>query len=201
MSLSLYQLKPAFQRLLQPLIAGCIACKITPNQLTASALLISALAGLLLLTAPPSIVLWAYPLLMLLRMALNALDGMLARQTDQQSNFGALFNEIADVVADLLMYLPWLCLLPEQTIAVVLFSVGAVLVEFAGVLALSIQAPRRFDGPFGKSDRALFAALWVIAWAMQAPTQWLVLSLYLASGLLVITLSNRLRQAYRSSGN
>lgn len=38
------------------------------------------------------------PLWMLLRMALNAVDGMLAREFGQQSRLGAYLNELCDVM-------------------------------------------------------------------------------------------------------
>ncbi len=38
------------------------------------------------------------PVWMLLRMALNAVDGMLAREFGQQSRLGAYLNELSDVV-------------------------------------------------------------------------------------------------------
>lgn len=197
--MTLYQLKPAFQRLLQPLIRGCVRAGITPNQLTTLALLLACIAGSLVIWAPLAWLLWAYPLLMLLRMALNAMDGMLARQTHQQSSFGALWNELADVLSDLVMVLPWLLRWPEYTLPIVLFCVGALLVEFAGVLALSVNAARRFDGPLGKSDRALFAALWVMAMALAAPAALMSISLVIAGLLLLLTIYNRLRHAYREA--
>ncbi len=197
--MTLYQLKPAFQRLLQPLIRGCVHARITPNQLTTLALLLACVAGCLVIWAPLAWLLWVYPLLMLLRMALNALDGMLARQTNQQSSFGALWNELADVLSDLVMVLPWLLRWPEYALPILLFCVGALLVEFAGVLALSVNASRRFDGPFGKSDRALFAALWVMAMALAAPATLMTASLAIALLLMLVTIYNRLRHAYREA--
>jgi CDP-diacylglycerol--glycerol-3-phosphate 3-phosphatidyltransferase len=39
-------------------------------------------------------------------MALNAIDGMLAREHGQASRLGAVLNELGDVVADAGLYLP-----------------------------------------------------------------------------------------------
>ncbi|TIV46437.1 MAG: CDP-alcohol phosphatidyltransferase family protein, partial [Mesorhizobium sp.] len=41
------------------------------------------------------------PLLLFVRMALNAMDGMLAREHGQASTLGMYLNEICDVVSDL----------------------------------------------------------------------------------------------------
>ena len=41
------------------------------------------------------------------RMALNAIDGMLAREHGQKIELGALLNELGDVVSDAALYLPF----------------------------------------------------------------------------------------------
>jgi len=48
------------------------------------------------------------PVVLLLRMALNALDGMMARQFNLQSKMGAALNEMGDVVSDIVLLLPTL---------------------------------------------------------------------------------------------
>ncbi len=40
-------------------------------------------------------------------MAFNAIDGMLAREHNQQSKLGAFLNELTDVVSDAALYLPF----------------------------------------------------------------------------------------------
>lgn len=42
-----------------------------------------------------------------IRMALNALDGMLARECNQQTRLGAILNETGDVISDIALYLPF----------------------------------------------------------------------------------------------
>jgi CDP-diacylglycerol--glycerol-3-phosphate 3-phosphatidyltransferase len=78
MSFSIYQLKPQFQRLLRPLVAGLAAARITPNQMTvATAVLMVAYGGALALM-PASRGWWlGLVAVMPVRMALNALDGLL----------------------------------------------------------------------------------------------------------------------------
>ena len=53
------------------------------------------------------------PIVLFIRMALNALDGMLARECNQQTRFGAILNETGDVISDIALYLPFL-FLPER---------------------------------------------------------------------------------------
>nr|WP_231390891.1 MULTISPECIES: CDP-alcohol phosphatidyltransferase family protein [Pseudomonas] len=128
---------------------------ITANQVTVAAAAVSVALGLLLAAAPHITWLFALvPAWMLLRMALNAIDGMLAREFGQQSRLGAYLNELCDVVADSALYLPF-ALLPGVSPALVVIVVLAALVsEYAGVMGPLVGAERRYDGPMGKSDRA-----------------------------------------------
>ena len=46
------------------------------------------------------------PIGLLIRMALNALDGMMARTYNMQSKLGEVLNEIGDVISDLFIFIP-----------------------------------------------------------------------------------------------
>ena len=152
---SIYQLKPRFQALLRPMVKRLYERGITANQVTVAAAAVSVALGLLRAAAPH--ITWLFALVaawMLLRMALNAIDGMLAREFGQQSRLGAYLNELCDVVADSALYLPF-ALLPGVSPALVVIVVLAALVsEYAGVMGPLVGAERRYDGPMGKSDRA-----------------------------------------------
>ena len=52
------------------------------------------------------------PVWLLVRMALNAIDGMLAREFGQKSGLGAYLNEIGDVVSDAALYAPFALVAP-----------------------------------------------------------------------------------------
>jgi len=153
---SVYDLKPRFQALLRPFCSRMASAGITANQVTVAAVILSAVPGGILLFFGG---LWPLLLLapvLLIRMALNAIDGMLAREFGQQSQLGAVFNELGDVVSDMLLYLP-LALIPGVNAMLIACLVCvAIIVEMTGVIAVQIEASRRYDGPFGKSDRAVF---------------------------------------------
>lgn len=85
--LTIYQLKPAFQGLLRPLVARLAALGVTANAVTLLAMLLSLALGAGLFLAGPSqpAAFLLLPLWMFLRMALNAIDGMLAREFGQKS--------------------------------------------------------------------------------------------------------------------
>lgn len=94
------------------------------------------------------------PAVMFVRMALNAIDGMLAKEHDMKSDAGAMLNEMSDVLSDAALYLPFALIGGVSTLWVVLFVIVAILTEMAGVLGAVIGGVRRYDGPMGKSDRA-----------------------------------------------
>ncbi len=132
---------------------------ISPNALTVAAVLLSAGLGVGFWLHPTGYMLLLVPSGLFLRMILNALDGMMARSYSLQSKSGELLNEFGDVISDVLIFLPLVKLYCVKWYLVVGFVVLAILNEFAGLLAKVISGTRRYDGPMGKSDRALFVGL------------------------------------------
>ncbi|QHH95263.1 CDP-alcohol phosphatidyltransferase family protein [Acinetobacter proteolyticus] len=160
---SIYQLKPAFQNLLRPFVHWLYAKKITANQVTLLAMFISVVLAVALyclhLYQQPLILFLLFPVWMLVRMGFNAIDGMLAREFNQQSKLGAYLNEICDVISDSALYLCFLGLVFINSYLLGLVVFLAVLSEYAGVMAPLIGQERRYDGPMGKSDRAFWFSL------------------------------------------
>jgi CDP-diacylglycerol---glycerol-3-phosphate 3-phosphatidyltransferase len=193
---SIYDLKPRFQALLRPLVRRLHAVGITANQVTLAACAVSVVLGLYLYLAHvPRACFLLIPLWMLLRMAFNAADGMLAREYGQKSILGAFLNELTDVVADAALYLPFALVSPLAPLWVGVVIVLAGLTEFAGALGVSVGASRRYDGPMGKSDRAfVFGVLGL--WAALAPLpSWLWALMPVLAALLAWTVVNRVRRA------
>lgn len=194
---SIYDLKPAFQRLLRPLANGLVRLGSTPNQVTAGALALSLATGVLIAWRP----LARWPLLLVpavlfARMALNALDGMMAREHGLASRLGGILNELGDVVSDAALYLPLMRVPGFPPLAVAVVVVLAVITEMAGVLAVQIGADRRYDGPMGKSDRAFVFGALCLALGLGLPAGRWLLGLLLAVALLeVVTIFNRARRA------
>ncbi len=137
------------------------------------------------------------PVFLFVRMALNAMDGMLAREHGQQSRLGAVLNELTDVISDAALTLPFATLPGWNP------SLGCRRDLFrrahgdGGYTGTTIGSTRRYDGPFGKSDRALalgvlgawLALGWpVSAWVRQAaPAVWIL--------LCCVTIVQRVRRA------
>jgi len=195
---SIYDIKPRFQALLRPLVRGLAGAGATANQVTLAALGLSLAVGALVAAVATPRVLLLLPLWLFLRMALNAIDGMLAREHGQASKLGAVLNELGDVLADAGLYLP-LALRPEfPPLPLVLLVLLGVIAEMTGVVGVQIGASRRYDGPLGKSDRAfLFGLLGLLLGLGLAAGAWLHWLLWLAVILAALTIINRARQALR----
>jgi CDP-diacylglycerol---glycerol-3-phosphate 3-phosphatidyltransferase len=200
--MTIYDLKPAFQNLLRPVCRSLAALGVTANQVTLAALFGSILIGLLVAWFPESR--WAVLLVpgwLFIRMALNAIDGMLAREHRMQSRLGGILNELGDVVSDAALYLPLARvpgISPHLVVAVVVFFLPA---EMAGVVAVQIGASRRYDGPMGKSDRAFaFGLLALLLGLGVHPGSWSTLGLAGVVVLAWITVFNRSAQALRETG-
>jgi CDP-diacylglycerol--glycerol-3-phosphate 3-phosphatidyltransferase len=193
--LSIYALKPRFQALLRPAAAALARVGVTANQVTLVAAAASlALGALVAWRAPERAPFLLIPLWMLVRMALNALDGMLAREFGQQSHLGAYLNELGDVVADAALYAPFALVAPFAPAWVAAVIVLAVISELAGVQGPAIGASRRYDGPMGKSDRAfVFGALGLWIGLAGTPPEWLGWLMPALAALIVATIVNRVR--------
>ena len=196
---TIYDLKPRFQNLLRPLVQGAVAAGITPNHLTIAALLGSlAIGAALPLAARRPLLLLILPAWLLARMALNAMDGMAAREHKMKTALGGLLNEIGDVLSDVALYLPLACLTPRLTWPAIAFAFGAVFTEVSGLLAQVTGGTRRYDGPMGKSDRAfVIGAMALVTAFAPALLRWWPYALALAALLTVPTCVNRLRAGLR----
>jgi CDP-diacylglycerol--glycerol-3-phosphate 3-phosphatidyltransferase len=196
---SVYDLKPKFQALLRPLVQRLAGAGVTANQVTIAALVLSIAAGLTVAcfanaTWPMLLV----PAVLFIRMALNAVDGMLAREHNQKSALGAILNELGDVLSDTVLYLPFALIAGIQAGWVVAVVVLAIVSEMTGVVAIQIGASRRYDGPMGKSDRAFVFGVVGLLLGLGVPASpWLDFVLMGMAVLLVLTVVNRSRQALK----
>ena len=213
--MSVYRLKPAFQGLLRPLVGALARAGVTANAVTVAAALMSLGAGGFLALALASgsaaltiAALLALPATLLVRMALNAVDGMLAREHGQASLIGAYLNELGDVVSDTALILPFALLSPLAAVGTVAVALLAALSELAGIAGHAVGAGRRYDGPMGKSDRALALGLLatVLAIMLSASASPVTLAhltsavMTVMAALLVLTIYNRVRSGIAAGG-
>ncbi len=193
---SLYSLKPRFQDFLLPLAGQFVLKGATANEVTLFAGVLSAVAGALLLwERTPRGWFLILPVVLFVRMALNALDGLMAREFHQQTPVGAYLNELTDVVSDAFLILPFVRVPGIDPWWIAVTIVLATISEMAGALGLTIGASRRYDGPMGKSDRAVVfgaLALW-LGLGKTVPPEVLTLIPGAISILIALTIFNRVR--------
>jgi CDP-diacylglycerol--glycerol-3-phosphate 3-phosphatidyltransferase len=199
--MSIYGLKPRFQALLRPLVKRLFDAGVTANQVTVAACVVSVSLGIFLCVRPEPALFLLVPAWFFLRMAFNAIDGMLAREFGQASKLGAYLNELTDVASDTALYLPF-AFLPGSSLGLVALVAGlAIVSEMAGVLGVMVGASRRYDGPLGKSDRAFVFGLLGLLVGLGVPLadHWRGI-LGAAAFLVFLTITNRVRQGLAEAG-
>lgn len=196
---SIYQLKSAFQNVLRPLTRTLAKARVTANHVTLAALTLSCLVGGVIAAHPNRIsLLLLLPGTLFIRMALNAIDGMLAREHGMKTRLGAVLNELGDVLSDTALYLP-LALVPGFDLWLVVgLVILALMVEMVGVMAVQIGAARNYAGPMGKSDRAFAFGLIALLLGLGVPAgSWVTAALSSMLLLSLFTVYNRARLALR----
>ena len=192
---TIYDFKPQFQALLRPIAAALAKRGLSANDVTLGALVLSIAQGAWLALMPGSAwPLLALPVTLFLRMAMNAIDGLMAKEHDQATPGGAVLNEISDVVADAALYLPFALIAPFSLPWLFAIIFLATLTEFAGVLGVAHGKGRNYEGPMGKSDRALlFGALGALVAVFGVLPAWTWHIQPMTCVLLVWTVVNRIR--------
>jgi len=198
---SVYDLKPGFQALLRPTVQKLAKAGVTANQVTVAAFAMSAAAGGII--AASGFNRWTFllvPVVLPLRMALNAIDGMLAREHDMKSKLGAVLNELGDVLSDSFLYLPFMFMAHAWPVLGPLVLLLAVISEMTGVVAVQIGASRRYDGPMGKSDRAVvFGVLGLLIGVGTGAEKYVHWAFAAMTALLALTIYNRAKSALKEA--
>lgn len=194
---SIYDIKPQFQYLLRPIVNRLARIGVSPNQVTIFAIGLSMITGALLaLFYQHTLILILFPIVMFIRMALNAIDGMLAKEHDMKTPLGNILNELGDVLSDACLFLPF-ALLPGFSapliVTIVIFSIVS---EMTGILGVVIGASRRYDGPMGKSDRAfIFGVLAIAVLFGFTYTLWITIILSITLALIILNTYIRVQRA------
>ncbi len=137
------------------------------------------------------------PVFLLIRMTLNALDGMVATATESQSAMGSVLNEVCDIISDLALFGALSILLPTPVWLWWVLIIFGLLSEFIALAVFQAIGTRPFTGPFGKSDRALYLGLLAVLLALMPQASFLFYA-YIMTGiaLALITIWNRLKLVY-----
>ncbi|MBI4337921.1 MAG: CDP-alcohol phosphatidyltransferase family protein [Chloroflexi bacterium] len=195
--MGIYGVKPQFQRALRAVERPLVRRHVHPDVLTFSALGLSLVGGLALYGSRwTPWALLAVPAVALLRIALNALDGMVARDLGVARPWGEVLNEVCDRLSDVAFF-GGLAQAPEvSTPLAVAVLVFMLLNSFLGVVSKAAGGPRQYGGVMGKADRMLLLALAsVVALALPGRPVFNGLLAFVLVGLLV-TLCQRMRKTY-----
>lgn len=193
-SLGLYALKPWYTRRLTPILRAAERAGLSPDALTAAAVLAAIGAGAAIAAGC-----WmGAAVLLAVRLAGANLDGALARRRGLASSWGFVLNEVGDRAADLAMFaglagLAWRTGTDGSLVLVLVLvaALAATLPTFASLALAGAGAPRANGGPLGKTERCLLA---VIATAI--PHLLGVLAVLLIAGS-VLTAGMRLYRGHR----
>ncbi|VAW70429.1 CDP-diacylglycerol--glycerol-3-phosphate 3-phosphatidyltransferase [hydrothermal vent metagenome] len=133
------------------------------------------------------------PLFLLIRMALNALDGMIATATETQSAIGSVINEVCDIISDLALFGAFTTLLPVSAEIWWLLIILSLISEFTALAVHQATGVRPYCGPFSKSDKALYLGLLAIILFIY-PSNATVFYIYSIAGitLAITTIHNRM---------
>lgn len=191
--------KVFFQMLFRPAANSMASAGITANQVTASTIIISIIAGTAGLTWPGLRWPWIAILsVLIIRLAFNHIDGMLAREHGMATPLGGILNELSDVISDIVLFIPLAAISGIAPWPVFLAVLFGVLTEMAGVVGLAIGASRREDGPLSKKPRGICFSIIMLAIIISgSPKGWMNIFLIALLPLMVLTIINRVTAAIR----
>jgi CDP-diacylglycerol--glycerol-3-phosphate 3-phosphatidyltransferase len=160
--MALYDIKPKFRALL----AGVVPALRTvhPDWITLAALACSVLAAALFQAAESHR--WLFlliPLLLLLRITLNALDGLVAQAAGKARAFGEVVNEGTDRLSDAAILLGVAASSLSSLAWGAAATTAVLLSSYAGILGKAVGAGRQYGGILGKADRMLYLGLACVA--------------------------------------
>jgi len=187
--------------MLMPLLKLLRKLGVSPNALTLLAVLLSLLIGWMFWNSSENNIYFLLVALgLLLRMMLNALDGMMARIYNLQSKVGEILNEVGDIISDVVIFFPLIVFEGLDIRLAIAFITLSVINEFCGVMAKIVSGDRRYDGPMGKSDRAtLIGVICISAYFTSGIYDYVNYVIGASSFLVVISSFLRLKNALNKS--
>ncbi len=186
---SLYGIKPRFVRALDPIRTRLEAHGVAPTTVTLAAIPVElAVAASLVVGSSYPPLLAIVPLLTVVWMGLNALDGSLARSSGRTSHTGAVLNELVDRLGDLALIVAAFAIAPLPIAGTL--AVGVLATELVAAIGWATTSNRHFAGPMGKPDRAAIVAvgaLATIAWPAALTVSFAVIAVGCVAGIVVRT--------------
>jgi CDP-diacylglycerol--glycerol-3-phosphate 3-phosphatidyltransferase len=179
----IYAIKPRFQRTLRPIEDWLVERRVHPDRLTLAALAVAAGGGVAIALSPaaPALLL-AVPIVAAVRLALNALDGLVARRLGLARPWGEVLNEVGDRLADLALF-GGLLLIPGVDARLGAAALAAMLLaSYAGIAGKVGGHPVR--RPAGRRIACCCCRRRAVALARPGPSLHAVLGLLVVGSLL-----------------
>lgn len=191
----LYAIKPWFVRSLGGIEERLVARGVSADALSLAAVLISIFAAGALVAGSLVHRWWWFGVapLAFVRLALNALDGSVARRTGTARPFGKVLNEISDRSSDILLIAPLALFVPPAFVISALVVTS--LTSTCGLLGEVVGGDRLTQGPMGKADRcAVLAVASLVAAATNVGESAFAVALALMIMAGLITIIRRLQR-------
>jgi phosphatidylglycerophosphate synthase len=194
----LYRLKPISQRLVAPIAGWLVRRGAHPDLVTLSAVPVAIVGGFSLAASPQAPwLLLLVPVLAAIRLGLNLLDGMVARQSGRAHPMGEMWNELGDRVADASFIggLAWVPAVgPFLGSAAV---VAALLASYVGITSRAAGARRQYGGVMSKPGRMATLAIAAPLAFFTGWDGWLTIAAGVIAVGAVVTLGQRVLDARR----
>jgi CDP-diacylglycerol--glycerol-3-phosphate 3-phosphatidyltransferase len=185
--MGIYRIKPRFQQALGGTERVLVRRRVHPDYLTIGALLLSALGGVALWGTTHA--LWLFlllPIVAIGRTALNALDGLVARDTGLARPWGEVLNEFCDRLADVSLFTGAALAHGSSLLLGAVMIVVMLLSSYLAILSKAAGGRRQYGGVMGKADRMILlsvaSVVALILWKLPVMTYFLAVVLL---GLLV----------------
>jgi len=211
--MKIYSIKPLFQKTLKPLADFFIKIKLHPTAINFLALFVSITAGILILFIDMfSYFLFIIPLLLFIRIAFNALDGMVARGLKVSSVNGEILNEFIDRLSDCAIFI---CLniylikvisrsnraifftADHKFLLCALFIILFLLNSYLGILGKAAGKSRIYNGFIGKADRMFYLGLaCLVYFFVHMSLIWTIFLVFVVAGT-IISIGQRLWTALK----
>lgn len=195
--MGIYRIKPRFQQSLGGAEHFLVRRRVHPDYLTVGALVLSIAGGVALWASHRAAwLLLLIPIVAIGRTALNALDGLVARDLGVARPFGEVLNEFCDRLADVALLTGAALAIHSNLVLGGVVIVVMLLSSYLAILSKAAGGHRRYEGIMGKADRMIllsFAS--VVAFILQG---YHVFTIFLALVLigLLVTIVQRFLAAY-----
>ncbi len=176
--MGIYKIKPLFQKFLEPITNLLVKHAVSPDLINLGGIVTSVVMvvsfwlaqeahGWLILSA----------ICVPLRLAMNALDGQVARALEVDDPLGEAKNELSDRLADAITF-GGLCFI---TVIPLYLSIPALvltlLIGYMGILSKAITGVREYAGIMAKPDRVIVIAIACLLTAFTASWAWFSIAL------------------------